>query len=62
MCMGVAARWSDEGGGYLKVEGSGEFDVLTVALNQADAMTEMFHHRGIVGEGIRVRLTVGTFQ
>ena len=34
---------SDEGRGYLKVEGSGEFDVLTVALHQTDAMTEMFH-------------------
>ena len=43
MCMGVAARWSDEGGGYLKVEGSGEFDVLTVALYQADVVAEMFH-------------------
>ena len=44
------------GFGQNEVKGSGDFDVLPVAVYHADAVPERLNHRGIVGERLLVRL------
>ena len=47
-----------QGFGDGKVEGRCDFDVLAVALDKGDGVAVGFHHRGIVGKQLAVRLTV----
>lgn len=42
-----------------QVEGSGDFDVFTIARDEGDGMSETFDDRGIVGEEVGVGLGVG---
>ena len=42
-----------------QVEGSGDFDVLAIAGNKGDGVSETFHHGGIVGEEVGVGLLIG---
>ncbi len=45
-----------------EVVGGGNLDVLAVALDEGDGVAVALHYRGVVGEGVAVRLSVGGFQ
>ena len=49
------------GFGQNEVKGSGDLDVLPVAVYHADAVPERLNHRGIVGESVVIRELVCLF-
>lgn len=48
--------------GYGNVEGSGEFNVLTVSFHHGNRTAEAFHHTGIIREALFIGLIESTAE